>query len=85
MHHGSLDVARLGLAVSKKSVKHAVKRNQIKRIVRETFRKHKSSLIGLDIIFVSFQKINELNKTELKDVLEEQWKNISKKFNPDAV
>ena len=31
--------ARLGIAISKKQVKHAVKRNRIKRIVRETFRR----------------------------------------------
>jgi ribonuclease P protein component len=34
--------ARLGLIVSKKIEQHAVKRNWVKRILRETFRHHRS-------------------------------------------
>ncbi|WP_365749691.1 ribonuclease P protein component [Nitrosomonas sp.] len=37
-----LGYARFGLIVSKKIERHAVKRNRIKRILRETFRKHRS-------------------------------------------
>ena len=38
-----LAYARIGLIVSKKIERHAVKRNLIKRILRETFRKNRQS------------------------------------------
>ena len=40
--------ARLGMAISRKRVKHAVKRNRIKRIIRETFRKYRLRLPNKD-------------------------------------
>ena len=40
--------ARLGMAISRKRVKHAVKRNRIKRIIRETFRKYRLRLPSKD-------------------------------------
>ncbi len=39
-----LGIARMGLVVAKKHAKRAVDRNQIKRIVRESFRHHQSEL-----------------------------------------
>ena len=52
--------ARLGIAVSKKRVKHAVKRNRIKRIVRETFRKNCLKLPSKDYV-VSYKGAQNLN------------------------
>lgn len=46
----SEDSARLGLAVSKKQIRHAVNRNRVKRVCREAFRHRKSQLSSLDII-----------------------------------
>jgi ribonuclease P protein component len=43
MKPNSLGYARLGLIVSKKIERRAVKRNWIKRILRETFRKNRCS------------------------------------------
>jgi len=42
--------ARLGVAISKKRVKHAVKRNRIKRIIKETFRIYRLRLPGRDYL-----------------------------------
>lgn len=44
------DHARLGIIVGKRYAKKAVQRNQLRRIIRESFRQHKESLKGLDII-----------------------------------
>ena len=41
MKPNGLGYARLGLIVSKKIEQHAVKRNWIKRILRETFRRNR--------------------------------------------
>ena len=38
--------ARIGLIISKKIEKHAIKRNWIKRILRETFRKNRHNEYG---------------------------------------
>lgn len=50
---GSGSAARLGLAVSKKVSKSAVQRNRIKRVVRESFRKHSADLPALDIVVMA--------------------------------
>ena len=41
MRPNELGYARLGIIVSKKIERHAVKRNWIKRILRETFRRNR--------------------------------------------
>jgi ribonuclease P protein component len=45
--------ARLGLAVSRKVSRSAVQRNRIKRLGRESFRKHGDSLPLLDIVVMA--------------------------------
>ncbi len=69
----NFDYPRLGLAISKKSVKLAVGRNRIKRIIRDEFRTHKDLLKGFDIIIVSKPSINDLSNSELREVLIREW------------
>ena len=45
--------ARLGLAISKKHCRLAVGRNRLKRLVRESFRLHRESLHGLDVVVMN--------------------------------
>jgi len=47
------DVARLGLAISKKNCRQATGRNRIKRVVRESFRQHQAELGGLDVVVIN--------------------------------
>ena len=49
---GEVD-ARLGLAVSKKVDPHAVGRNRIKRVLRDTFRHRRAELAGGDYVVVA--------------------------------
>ena len=48
---------RLGLALSRKTVRGAVARNKVKRMARESFRHHAKALSGLDIVIMPQKKI----------------------------
>ena len=73
----SLKQARLGLAVSKKNVNSAVKRNQIKRAIRESFRYHKNILKGLDIVVVAHKKQTIVTNKIIIKSISTHWKTIS--------
>lgn len=73
MQKNNYDCPRLGLLVGKKKVKKAVKRNKIKRIVRESFRLNKYNLTGLDIVFISQFGIDKIMPKEIKLTLDRQW------------
>ena len=45
-----LEHARLGVVVGKKVARRAVARNYMKRVMRETFRRHQPEIANLDII-----------------------------------
>jgi len=51
--------ARLGLAVAKKCAKRAVDRNRLKRLARESFRQHKQSLAGFDIVLLVLKSLEK--------------------------
>lgn len=73
--------ARMGLAVAKKNIKLAVRRNRFKRIVRESFRLHKVQLAGLDIVVLAKQAANGATSQQIRTVLEQQWQHLAKHFN----
>jgi ribonuclease P protein component len=72
----NLGIARLGLAVSRKNVKTAIKRNQIKRIIRENFRLNQQDLEGLDIVVTVQRASVEAQKRALKKSLSNHWLRI---------
>ncbi len=45
-----LPYGRLGLVIGRKLAKQAVRRNYMKRVIRETFREQQLQLAGLDIV-----------------------------------
>lgn len=74
-----LEKNRLGLAISKKSVKRAVGRNRIKRQIREFFRKNRDSIEGYDVVFVSRHGIAELDNNAITDRLGKLWSKLESK------
>jgi len=60
--------SRLGFSISKKNFKHAVTRNRIRRLFRETYRKNKKNLrAGFDMVLVikrGFDKRSPLKDAE---------------------
>ncbi|MCZ6527266.1 MAG: ribonuclease P protein component [Candidatus Dadabacteria bacterium] len=67
----SLGYSRAGLVVSKKNVRSAVKRNRIKRLVREVFRNNKSLFDSLDVVFLAKKGSDTLNYSNVKREIEE--------------
>jgi ribonuclease P protein component len=68
-----LHLARLGIRVGKKAIREANQRNKIKRIIRESFRLHKTHLPECDYVVVIYAAANAIQKTELRQRLDEQW------------
>ena len=65
--------ARLGVAISKKRVKHAVKRNRIKRIIKETFRIYRLKLPGRDYLVSYRGEQNRIDAPMLHKKLAHFW------------
>ena len=76
-----LGFARVGLVVAKKHAKRAVDRNEIKRIVRESFRHHQSELENLDCVILSRGGAKDLDKTELRRMVDQLWTRLRQKPN----
>lgn len=74
----TLGHARVGLVFSKKNLKHAVQRNRVKRLVRETFR-HQPDLPPLDIIVLSRQGLAVVENPELNLMLADLWQRLIRK------
>jgi ribonuclease P protein component len=71
--------ARLGLAIAKKRVKLAVARNRIKRLARESFRHHQSSLAGLDCVVLAKNGADQVNNHTLLHSLARHWQYLSRR------
>ncbi|TLU65367.1 ribonuclease P protein component [Thalassotalea litorea] len=67
---------RLGMAIAKKRVKHAVQRNRIKRLTRESFRLNQHKLPAVDLVVMVKSGIDQLDNEEINQQLEKIWRKI---------
>lgn len=67
---------RLGLAISRKTVKTAVSRNKIKRTIRESFRNHADILSGLDIVVLAQKQVKSDEGGYMSQSLKTHWQRI---------
>lgn len=67
---------RLGLAISKKTVRLAVDRNRLKRHIRESFRHNKHRLAGLDIVVMSRNAAGSADTERLTGSLDAHWNRL---------
>lgn len=68
--------SRVGIIVGKRVAKLAVTRNQIKRIVRESFRTHHEKFQGFDIVVIARAKCDSLDKIQLREGIEKLWQTL---------
>jgi len=59
-------VSRLGIALTRKMMPHAVDRNRVRRLVRETFRRHLAKQLSLDCVVTLRQPISRLELAPLR-------------------
>jgi ribonuclease P protein component len=69
----SVGYPRLGLAVAKKHLKLATRRNRLKRIVRESFRQHQLTFANIDIVVLSRADIGQRETSKIWAALERHW------------
>ncbi|MEM8844381.1 MAG: ribonuclease P protein component [Pseudomonadota bacterium] len=69
--------SRLGVIVSKKNISSAVKRNRMKRIVRESFRLHKTNINSLDVVVICKKNSERIVNKKLFKQLDKHWKLIN--------
>jgi len=74
-----LSYSRIGLVIAKKNIRLAVKRNLVKRLIRESFRTRQQNLGGIDAIVLARRGMDQLEKTEIRTQLDKQWQRIAKK------
>ncbi len=67
---------RVGLVIAKKHVRRAADRNQVKRILRESFRLHQHQLPNMDLVILARQGLGALEKPELHQLMEKSWKRL---------
>ena len=73
---------RLGMAISKKNVRRAVKRNLVKRQLRESFRLHQNIIGDFDVVVLARSGIEILDRHELRKQVDNCWQEIAKRCDP---
>ena len=72
-------LARLGLAIPRKQIRKAVERNRIKRLIRESFRRHQDLLHGLDVVVIGRSDLVKKNSQWVFENLENHWRQVSER------
>lgn len=68
--------ARLGMVVAKRHIKHAVKRNRVKRLIRECFRQHTIKQKPVDIVILLRRDVTGLNNQKIRASLNKLFDDI---------
>ena len=71
--------ARLGITVSRRVSTKAVRRNRLKRRVRESFRYHKQPLAGLDLVVIARKEANKTGRLKVDQSLLGHWIRVGEK------
>jgi ribonuclease P protein component len=67
---------RLGMAVSTRAAGHAVNRNRLRRLIRESFRMHRESMPAVDVLVTARSAAARAANAEVFRKLAELWRTI---------
>lgn len=70
-------LARLGLSISSRAVGNAVRRNLVKRLIRESFRLHQHGLPAADIVVNARSAVRNADNNAILRSLERHWQAIT--------
>ena len=70
---------RLGFVISKKNVRRAVKRNRVRRIIRESFRLNQHNLPAVDMILLARPGLGDMESADLTPLLKKCWSRLNKR------
>ena len=69
--------ARLGFAIAKKRVKLACNRNQIKRVIRDSFRLNRHDMLSIDIVVIGKNGVEQLSSAQLHTQVRHLWTRLN--------
>ena len=78
--HSAMPSSRLGVVVAKKNIRRAVRRNRIKRLVREQFRHHPFDT-AIDLVVLARSGADQLDNPSVWQELDRLWRTLEKKVN----
>lgn len=70
--------ARLGLSISAKAVGNAVNRNRVKRLLRESFRRHVHRLPPIDVVVNARPPARTADNPALARSIEQLWDKLAR-------
>jgi ribonuclease P protein component len=71
-------IPRLGLSIAARTVGNAVRRNRIKRLIRESFRQHQHELPAVDIVVNARSGARDADNAVIVRSLEKHWRAVVK-------
>jgi len=71
-------IPRLGLSIAGRIVGNSVRRNRIKRLIRESFRRHQHELPAVDIVVNARAGARTADNAAIVRSLEKHWRTVIK-------
>jgi ribonuclease P protein component len=76
-----LDHPRIGFIISKKNIRRAVKRNLVRRIIRESFRLNQHKLPAIDMVVLARPGLGDLSTEDIHRLSHKSWTRLIQKAN----